>query len=123
MLSAFGILFPSDLGIHVLQTPLMWAHYQDFIAEHEEIPFTQFLDFHTSEEAHEHPSHDEQEEEIPCHHHHALHTSAFFVFHFEESACLSQSTFISEAEVQFGEEVCNTLVPTHSSVWNPPRFS
>jgi len=122
ILSTIGILFPADLGVHVLQTPLMWAHYQEALAEHPELTFTDFLDFHTSEEAHHQGGEREHEEDVPCHHHHAVQSTAP-VFVSQEPASMNTEVLEPEDEIQFGERSLVFTSTSFSSVWNPPRFS
>jgi len=122
ILSTIGILFPADLGVHMLQTPLMWAHYQEALGGNPELSFTDFLDFHTNEQEHKHREQREHEDDVPCHHHHAM-QSTTPVFVYQEPANINTEVLEPELVICFGENPESTPNNFQASVWNPPRYS
>lgn len=120
--TCLGILFPADLGVHILQTPVMWAHYQEYLRTHEDIGFTDFLDIHTSEDAHEHPDHDQQESEFPCHHHHQMMQMSTAIFVFQDSEFTLGLPDFAGSALEFAEIHPDIRSSITDQVWNPPRF-
>lgn len=106
----------------MLQTPLMWAHYQEALEQNPELSFTDFLDFHTSEDDHERGGDREHEEDVPCHHHHAIQFTAP-VFVAQEPAQISLDIFEPETLICFGESLRIQPSFYQGSVWNPPRMA
>jgi len=100
----------------------MWAHYQEALAENSALSFMDFLEIHTNEEAHDLSGQKEHEEDMPCHHHHAM-QSSIPIFHFQEPSVSSPFLLEPENEIQFGEPSLLLIASTNVSVWNPPRFS
>ncbi|MBI1222649.1 MAG: hypothetical protein GC180_08605 [Bacteroidetes bacterium] len=122
-LACFGVLFPADLGVHILQTPVMWAHYQEYLQSHEDIGFTDFLDIHTSMEAHEQSDHDKQESEFPCHHHHEMvHVSSGVLVFLDSEFILELPSFCSDNRMEFAEIKPDIHSNSLDQIWNPPRF-